>query len=244
MVAEHLARSFDDELKLLEQSLLDMGRLALSQLLAALSNLAQSDKSQVDKIIEGDSKIDELNELVDRQAVRLLALRQPMGGDLRVIVSSLRIASELERMGDYAVGLAKRARIMGHQNQEALHPEIIQLMRRLGDKVAAQISLMLRAMENHDQELAVTCWASDQEIDEVYSALHHKIVAAMSGLPGQLPGQSADRVAEFVQLLFMAKHIERIGDHITNIAEAIYFSISGDRLTDPRPKSDTSYALS
>ena len=233
MGAEHSARSFDDELALLERSLLEMGQLALSQLKAALSNLDHSDLIEADKIIEADSKIDELNELVDRQAVRLLALRQPLGGDLRIIVSSLRIAGELERMGDYAANLAKRARILEGQNKAAISSDIVQGLRHLGDKVAAQIGLILRAMADHDQNLAEKCWNSDQQIDEDYSLLHHKIVAAMQAHP--------HNVTDNVQLMFMAKHIERIGDHVTNIAEALFYIVSGNRMTEPRPKSDTSY---
>ena len=236
MGAEHSARSFDDELALLERSLLEMGQLALSQLRAALSNLDHSDHIAADKIIEADSKIDELNELVDRQAVRLLALRQPMGGDLRIIVSSLRIAGELERMGDYAANFAKRARILGGQNNAAINMDILNRLGHLGDKVAAQIELILRAMADKDKNLAEICWNSDQQIDEDYSILHHKIVAAMQSHP--------EHVKDNVQLMFMAKHIERIGDHITNIAEALYYSVTGNRMTEPRPKSDTSYQTS
>lgn len=235
MVAEHLIRSFDDELKLLENSLLEMGQLALSQLQAALSNLADGDMQTADKIIEGDSKIDELNELVDRQAVRLLALRQPMGRDLRIIVSSLRIACELERMGDYAANLAKRARLIG-SGHAAMQGDIAKGFQTLGHKVAAQIEVLLSAMANHDEKSAVICWGNDQQIDAEYSALHHKIMAAMDKDPASLP------LADFVHLLFMAKHIERIGDHATNIAEALYFTVTGDRLVEPRPKSDTSYS--
>ena len=233
MGAEHVARSFDDELALLERSLLEMGQLALSQLRAALSNLDHSDLIAADKIIEADSKIDELNELVDRQAVRLLALRQPMGGDLRIIVSSLRIAGELERMGDYAAGLAKRTRNLGGLNKAAIGSDILNGLGQLGDKVAAQIEIILRAMADKDKNLAEICWNSDQQIDEDYSILHHKIVAAMQSHP--------EHVTNNVQLMFMAKHIERIGDHITNIAESLYYCVTGNRMTEPRPKSDTSY---
>ena len=233
MIAEHQARTFDEELALLERSLQEMGQLALSQLQAALSNLAHTDQGAADKIIEADSKIDELNELVDRGAVRLLALRQPLGSDLRMIVSSLRIASELERMGDYAKGLAKRTRNLGSEKNTIISPEISASMRSLGDKVAMQISLILHSLAKHDEDLAVKCWNSDEQIDQEYSRLHLQIVAEMSKFP--------EKTADYVQLIFMAKHIERIGDHATNIAEALFYIVTGERMTDPRPKSDTSY---
>ncbi|MCX8501825.1 MAG: phosphate signaling complex protein PhoU [Alphaproteobacteria bacterium] len=231
MPAEHIAKSFDDELGQLKVTLEEMGRLVQSQLQSSLLAIEQGDLKSAEKIIARDKEINRLNEAVDRQAVKLLALRQPMAVDLRLIVSSLRIASELERMGDYAANLAKRLRVIAEGRQAAR--KVVKDTVALGNLVRMQITMALHAMTQRNADLARESWLHDSVIDENYSKLSTEIVELMKDDP--------NLVVPLTHFLFMIKNLERIGDHSTNIAEAVTFIVTGSRLIDaikptPAPK--------
>ena len=222
MPAEHIAKSFDDELSQLNHTLDEMGRLVQSQLLSSLVAIEQSDHKSAEKIISRDKEINRLNDAVDRQAVKLLALRQPMAVDLRLIVSSLRIASELERMGDYAANLAKRLRVIAEGRQAA--PKVVEATVSLGHLVRMQITMVLHALSQRNADLARESWLHDSVIDENYSKLSTEIVELMKVDP--------TLVIPLTHFLFMIKNLERIGDHSTNIAEAVTFIVTGSRMIE------------
>ncbi|MDI9408762.1 MAG: phosphate signaling complex protein PhoU [Candidatus Pacebacteria bacterium] len=227
MPAEHIAKSFDDELAQLNLTLEEMAKLVQSQLQASLLAIEQGDFKSAEKIIIRDKEINSLNDAVDRQAVRLLALRQPMAVDLRLIVSSLRIASELERMGDYAANLAKRLRVIA-EGRNAV-PKVVDATVALGNLVRLQITMVIHALVQRNADLARESWLHDHIIDEQFSKLSTEIVEMMSNDKGL--------VVPLTHFLFMIKNLERIGDHSTNIAEAVTFIVTGSRMIEAiKPK--------
>jgi phosphate transport system protein len=226
-VSEHIVRSFDDELKTLSQVVTRMGGLAETQLATAVEALQRRDTDLAERVVRGDAAIDTLEEELDERAVRLLALRQPMATDLREVISSLKISSDLERIGDYAANVAKRVMAL---NQIPPIPPAggIPRMTRL---VQNMIKDTLDSYATRDAERAIDVWHRDAEVDEMYTGLFRELLTYMMEDPRNITPST--------HLLFIAKNIERIGDHATNIAETIHYLVTGRRMVGGRPKGDT-----
>jgi phosphate transport system protein len=225
---EHTVKSFDEQLRRLNEIILRMGGLAEAALSSSMQAVTKRDVDLAAEIVRDDAKIDELNREVDELAVRLLALRQPMANDLREIVAALRISADVERIGDYAANIAKRAIAMSEMRPSRSLPGIA----RMGRLAQRLIKEVLDAYAEKNPEKAVAVWARDEEIDDAYNSLFRETLTYMM--------EDARAITPSTHLLFIAKNIERIGDHATNVAETIYFMVKGKPLTESRPKGDMS----
>jgi phosphate transport system protein len=228
MATEHTVKSYDEELKRLSTAIARMGGLAETQLASAIQAIVRRDAELAASVVEGDAKVDEMEQEIDTLAVRLLALRQPMAIDLRQIIGSLRIAADIERIADYAANVAKRAIALSQISP--LRP--IHAIPRMGRVVQEMMKDVLDAYVSRDVPKAVAVWNRDEELDEMYSSLFRELLTYMMEDPRNITGST--------QLLYIAKNIERIGDHATNIADTIHFLVMGAQLRAARPKGDES----
>jgi phosphate transport system protein len=228
MTSEHIIKSYDEELRRLNNTIMQMGGLAEGQLAAAIEAVMKRDSALAAHVVEGDAQVDRLEQDVDGLVVRLLALRQPMARDLREILAALRIASDLERICDYAANVAKRSIVL---NQSPPVRPVYTLPRMV--KLAQALTKdVLDSYVARDADKALVVWARDEELDEMYSSLFRELLTYMMEDPRN--------ITACTHLLFMAKNVERIGDHATNIAETVYFLVNGTPLTQARPKRDSS----
>jgi len=229
---DHIVKSFDEEIRKLNNYITHMGGLAEAQLQAAIECLVKRDADTASRIIQDDSKIDEQENLISQQVVRLLALRQPMAIDLRQIVAALKISSDLERIGDYAANVAKRA--IALSQMPPLKP--LFAIPRMARLVQQSIKDVLDAYTEADAVKAVQVWQRDEEVDEMYTSLFRELLTYMM--------EDQRNISASIHLLFIAKNVERMGDHATNIAETIHFIVHGHDIAAARPKGDnTSFAV-
>ncbi len=228
MVSEHIIKSYDEELQRLDNAITQMGGFAESQLAAAIDAVMKRDSDLASEVIEGDVQVDQLEREIEGLVLRLLALRQPMARDLRQIIAALKIASDLERIGDYAANVAKRS--MALNQTPAVKP--VYSIPRMGRLGQAMIKDMLDAYVERDADKALAVWLRDEELDEMYTSLFRELLTYMIEDPRN--------ITACTHLLFIAKNLERIGDHTTNIAETLYFLVHGTPLAQSRPKGDRS----
>ena len=228
MVAEHIIKSYDEELGRLNKMIVEMGGLAESQLAAAIDAVMKRDSDLAASVIEGDTKVDQLERELDNLAIRLLALRQPMARDLREIVVALKIGSDLERICDYAANVAKRS--IALSQSPPLQP--VYALPRMARLALVLVKEVIDAFVERDTDKALAVWNRDEELDEMYASLFREFLTYMMEDPRI--------IGACTHLLFMAKNIERIGDHATNIAEYVYFLVHGTPLEQVRPKGDKS----
>ncbi|NDH60800.1 MAG: phosphate transport system regulatory protein PhoU [Alphaproteobacteria bacterium] len=224
-MAEHTLKRFDEELERLSATISEMGGLAESQLAQALVALRERDTESAERVIAGDARIDALDIAVQEQTVKLLALRQPMAVDLRVILSSIKIAAALERIADYAKNTAKRSIVLAQGTPPVAAVNGID---RLGRLVRTALKDVLDAFAHGDVVKAHDVWERDEEIDQVYTGLFRELLTYMMEDPRT--------ITACTHLLFMAKNIERAGDHVTNIAELVSFRATGHGFEEVRPK--------
>lgn len=223
-MTEHTVRAFTEELEALSSDIARMGGLAEHALTQAVTAIARRDAAIARAVIEADPKIDELQREIERKIMRLLALRQPMGRDLRQTVAALKLAADLERIGDLAKNIAKRALTI----QEFDPISLTRSVERMGKLASVQLKQVLDAFVTHELAGAVSVWMHDEELDEHYNSLFRELLTYMMEDPRMIgPG---------AHLLFVAKNIERIGDHCTNIAEVIHYLETGEDLGIDRPK--------
>jgi phosphate transport system protein len=227
MAQDHIVKSFDDELAKLNQAIAQMGGLAEAQLQAAVRALVRRDREAAAAIVKADKRIDELDMQIGNLAVRMLALRQPMASDLREVVAALKISSDLERIGDYATNIAKRAIALS----EAPVIATLHAIPRMANLVQGLIKDVLDAYVAHDADRAVAAWQRDEEVDAMYTSLFRELLTYMMEDPRN--------IGPCTHLMFIAKNIERIGDHATNVAELVYFLVHGHPIDQARPKGDT-----
>ena len=227
-MGDHIVKSFDEELKRLTNAIARMGGMAEAQISGAIQAVVRRDTELAAGIVEGDQKIDELEREVDERAIYMLALRQPMASDLRAVVAALRIASDVERIADYAANVAKRA--MALAQMAPVRP--VHAVPRMGRIVQEMIKDVLDAYVNRDVDKAVAVWNRDEELDEIYSSLFRELLTYMMEDPRNITAST--------HLLFIAKNIERIGDHATNVAETVHYLVRGVQLRAARPKGDAS----
>ena len=223
---EHIVKSYDEELKRLTGEIQRMGDLALAQLDAAIDAVMSRDSATAMTVAQSDGAIDALEQEVSQDVVRLLALRQPMARDLREILAALRIAADIERIGDYAANVAKRSIVL---NQSA-PVQLAYALPRLARLAEGLVRDVLGAYHDNDADRALAAWARDEELDEQYTGLFRELLTYMMEDPRTI-GSST-------HLLFIAKNIERSGDHATNIAENVYFLVHGQQIAQIRRKGD------
>lgn len=229
---EHLVKSYDVELKRLGNLITEMGGIVESQVANAAVAIMDRDTAVATLVVETDPKVDALEHEVEQFVIRLLALRQPMAGDLRNIVAALKITGDLERMGDYAANVAKRSIVL---SQFQL-PLSLSGLGHMAQLVQANLKLIIDAVSENDAEKAIQVWRSDQMIDDLYNTVFRELITYMMEDPRN--------ITPCTHLLFIAKNLERIGDHATNIAETVHYAVTGETLTEARPKGDTSaYAV-
>ena len=224
----HIVRSYEEELKRLRDMIARMGGVAERQVAVSATALIRRDTELAAEVVSRDAQLDLLEREVEAFCVKLLALRQPMAGDLRLIVTSMKISSDLERIGDYARNGAKRAIVISSQPQFAS----LNGFSRLAHLVQENLKGAIDALVNDDLARADEVWNADQPVDDIYNGIFRELLTFMMEDPRNITAAT--------HLLFVAKNLERIGDHATNIAERVHYAISGQILPDERPKSDTS----
>jgi phosphate transport system protein len=223
----HIVKSYDAEFSELDRMTAQMGGLAEKLLADAFQALERRDPELAELAVGRDRAIDDLERQVQERAILMIAKRQPMANDLRHIMTVLKIASDLERVGDLAKNIAKRALAIAGEN----HPK--PLMAGLGhmtDLALRQLKDVLDALSNRDADKALAVWHSDAKLDALYNSVFRELLTYMMEDPRN--------IGLCTHLLFGAKNIERIGDHTTNIAENVVFLVTGKALTDDRPKND------
>lgn len=226
--ADHIVKAFDEQLEELRRTIVRMGGMVEAELAGAVEALIRRDSEMAQRIIESDKEVDTLEQKVDELVVRLLALRQPMAVDLREVLCALKVATDLERIGDYACNIAKRA--MALSQMRPVRP--MHSPKRMARLVQSQIKKVVDAYVERDAEKALEVWRGDEEVDEMYTSLFRELLTYMMEDPRDItPG---------THLLFVARNIERIGDHATNVAEYINYLVTGEWIAFGRPKADTS----
>ena len=229
---EHIVKSYSDDLRRLRELVARMGGLAERQVADAAYVLTRRDATAAAEVAARDAPIDGLEREVESFCVRLLALRAPMAADLRFIVAAMKISQELERIGDYARNVAKRVMVIAQQ------PNLVGLgtFEALSQLVQRNLKDVIDALLNEDAEACRRVWASDVAVDDIYNGLFRQLLTHMMEDPRNITAAT--------HMHFIAKNFERIGDHATNIAETVYFSITGQNLPDDRPKVEAPGDLS
>ena len=229
--SERIVRSFDQELKRLKTMLTTMGGITENQVAQATQAVLRHDTEAALATIGADPRVDDLERDVEHMAIRMLALRQPMADDLREIVGALKISAALERVGDYATNMAKRSMVL-NQSTHVFNAQTFNLsgFAQMSDMVQRNLKLIVDALTENDTEKALLVWNSDQAIDDVYNSIFRALVTYMMEDPRS--------ITPCTHLLFVAKNLERIGDKATNIAEILYYSVTGEPLAGPRPKGE------
>ena len=226
-MAEHIVKSYENELATLDRSIGQMGGLAEQLLGQSFEALEQRNPQLAESAAASDLLIDDLQRQLEEQVVAMIARRQPMAGDLRQILAVLKVAGDLERIGDLAKNIAKRASTIAALN----HPKPLILgLKHMHELAAHGLKEALDAYAARDDRKAIEIWNDDQRIDALYNSLFRELLTYMMEDPRN--------IGICTHLLFAAKNIERIGDHTTNIAETVHFLARGTPLTDDRPKTD------
>jgi phosphate transport system protein len=223
-MAGHIVKSYEAELKRLRDLLVEMGGLVEAQLASATTAVLKFDIDAATRAVEQDPAVDALEREVEQFVIRLLALRQPVAGDLRQIVAALKLSSDMERIGDYAANVAKRSIVLA---QFSL-PFKLSGLANMTRLVQENLKLVVDAVGDVDADKAAQVWRADEAVDDIYTGIFRELVTYMM--------EDARSITPCTHLLFIAKNLERIGDHATNIAEIIYFAATGETLPDQRPK--------
>ena len=229
MPEAHTVSSYDDELRFLVRRLSEMGGIAERMVADAVAALVNADTASAQRVISEDLLLDAGEREIYDKAVLVIAKRQPMASDLREIIGSIRIASDLERVGDLGKNIAKRVIAVHTMAQPR---KLVRGLEHLAELALTQLKEVLDAFATRSPHLANSIRERDEEIDAIYTSLFRELLTYMMEDPRN--------ISSCTHLLFMAKNIERIGDHATNVAENVIFLIEGDTPTDRRPKGDAS----
>ena len=220
MAQEHTVKAFDEDITRLRGLIAEMGGLAEVALAESMEALVKGNDELAQQVIARDKRIDALEAEVDRLAVRIIALRAPMADDLREVIAALKIAGVVERIGDYSKNIAKIAgRIEGRKRFDPLT-----LLPAMADVAAEMVHDVLTAYAARDPALAQDVVLRDEKVDAFYDSIFRNLVSYMMENPAT--------ISSAAQLLFVARNIERIGDHATNVAEMVYYAATGIYLTD------------
>ncbi len=227
-MSDHIVKAYGEALDLLAGDIARMGGIAESQVNDALSAVMRRDTALAEAIIARDTKVDAAHKAVEKRCTTLLALRQPMANDLREVMAAWKISSDLERVGDLAKNIAKRTLVINQSDP-------IELMRgieRMGRMAATHLKQVLDSYSSRDVAPALAVWFQDEDIDAHYNSLFRELLTYMMEDPRT--------IGPCAHLLFIAKNIERIGDHSTNIAETVHYLVTGEEIASERPKADDS----
>ncbi|MCA0873380.1 phosphate signaling complex protein PhoU [Seohaeicola saemankumensis] len=227
MPEQHIASVFDRDLEAVQARIMKMGGLVEAAIMEAARSLETRDEELAEKVRRGDAAIDTLEDMINQDTARLIALRAPAAGDLRIVLTVMKISANLERIGDYAKNIAKRTGVLSQQppvNDSAAS------LRRMAREVELMLKDALDSYIQRDKELARDVIDRDREVDQMYNALFREFLTFMMEDPRN--------ITPCMHLHFIAKNIERMGDHVTSIAEQVVYLVSGDRPTEDRPKAD------
>jgi phosphate transport system protein len=232
LAPEHIVKSYTHELTALRDRITQMGGMVENQVALAVGAILQQDNAAATQVVEQDPAVDKMERDIEAQVIQMLALRQPMAQDLRQIVASLKMTGDLERIGDYAANVAKRSIVLAEYRLPYSMGGIAHMTRL----VQENLKLIIDAIGENDTDKAIQVWRADQAVDDIYNALFRELVTYMMEDPRN--------ITPCTHLLFIAKNLERVGDHATNIAETVYYAVTGELLPENRPKGDMSpYAV-
>src|SRR5690242_4136348 len=227
-MTDHTMKAFDTDLQDLARMVAEMGGLAEKQVADAMDALAKRDTTLAQRVTAADASIDALQREIEEKAVLTIARRQPMAVDLREIVGALRLANDLERIGDLAKNIAKRVTAIDGE----FHPQkLMRGLEHMSAMVLAQLKQVLDAYASRDLNKALAVWKSDDEVDAMCTSLFRELLTYMMEDPRN--------ITFCIHLMFCAKNIERMGDHATNIAETVHYMVEGKPMAETRPKGDT-----
>ncbi|MEM8877254.1 MAG: phosphate signaling complex protein PhoU [Pseudomonadota bacterium] len=225
--SDHIVSRYDEELDNLAVRIAQMGGLAEQALTNAILALRKRDHELAEKVILTDQQIDNIEAEIEDLAIQMIARRQPMASDLREIMAANKISSDLERVGDLAKNVAKRVTVIREEYQP---PKIILGIEHLSDIALQQLKDILDAYTRRDVALATDVWHRDRNLDAIYTSIFRELLTYMMEDPRS--------ITLCTHLLFAAKNIERIGDHATNIAETVYYLVTGENMNAKRTKVD------
>ena len=224
MKTHHIVKSYDLDLKNLQLTFRDMAEKTENQLAQALRALEKQDAQLAETVAAADGEIDRMEGLIDQMAVQILALRQPVALDLRIVIACLKMANHLERMADYAANISRRVLALNaHNTQESPPP----LLFRMGDLVCEMLAQVRHAFRAQDPEIVKKMWDQDMEVDRLYEEFFGELLTHMANDP--------TRISLCTHYLFIAKNLERFGDHATNLSEVIAVMVKGKPMVDSRP---------
>lgn len=225
-MGQHIVTAFDQDLDAIRAKISQMGGMAEEMLSGALKSLQERNAELAQSIIKLDKRLDALEIEVEEMATRVIVQRQPLAEDLRLVISTLKLASTLERVGDLSKSTARRGMQLSKTPPVGVTNSIV----RMGRQALDQLTEVLDAWGRRDVDAAVAVWRRDVEVDEAYNSLFRELITYMMEDPRTISIGS--------QLLFIAKNLERIGDHTTHVAEMIHYVETGRPLTDDRPKGE------
>lgn len=224
---DHTVKSYESELSLLDRRLAHMGGLAEKLLGQAFDALERRDLKLAESTVASDRAIDDLQREIEQQAIQMIARRQPMADDLRHITSAMKIANELERIGDLAKNMGKRALTLA---TEQYPKPLVSGLRHMTELALRQLKEVLDAYSERNPEMALAVWRKDEQLDAMYNSVFRELLTYMMEDPRN--------ISLCTHFLFGAKNLERVGDHCTNIAETVHFLVTGINITVDRPKGD------
>ncbi len=224
--SRHILSSFEADLGRLRDMIAAMGGLLETELADAVTALLTRDAALAERVVEFDARVDAEERAIEQFAIRVLALRQPVANDLRQVVAALKVTTDLERIGDYAANVAKRTLILNEAAPSYPLASLAQMSRLVQENLKTTID----AIGEADPQKAMAVWRADQMIDDLYTTIFRELITYMM--------EDARNISACTHLLFIAKNLERIGDHATNVAELTYYAATGETLPDTRPKGD------
>lgn len=227
MQEQHITSAFDRDLEAIQAQIMKMGGLVEAAIRSGAKSLDTRDEELAEKVRKADRAIDELEELINSEAARVIALRGPIASDLRLLLSVIKISANLERIGDYAKNMAKRTSVL---SQMAPVDDSAGALRRMAREVEKMLKDALDAYIQRDAELAMDVINHDRDVDQMYNALFREFLTFMMEDPRN--------ITACMHLHFIAKNIERMGDHVTSIAEQVVYLVTGEHPDDARPKAD------
>ncbi|MFC3616532.1 phosphate signaling complex protein PhoU [Lutimaribacter marinistellae] len=227
MSTEHILSVYDRDLETVQAHIMKMGGLVEAAIMSAAKSLETRDVELAETVRAGDKAIDALEDLINEETARVIALRAPTARDLRLVLSALKVASNLERIGDYAKNIAKRTSVIAEaQTVKEMAPGL----RRMAREVEIMLKDALDSYIQRDADIAKDVIERDRDVDQMYNGLFREILTFMAEDPRS--------ITTCMHLHFIAKNVERMGDHVTAIAEEVIYLVTGDRPTDARPKAD------
>ena len=229
MPNSHIVSSFGEDIKNLRQKIVEMAKLVQEQFNNAEKALVERDLKLASSVKDRDAIVDQIEQEIEQKAIELIATRSPMADDLREIISAIKICNALERIGDYAKNLSKRVPVINEEKQFVANSTVISQMISIINDMTEDV---IDAYNTKDADKAISVWTRDLAVDNLYDSFFRELLTHMMENPRSITSAT--------HLLFIAKNVERAGDHLTNIAEIIYYIIEGRTIEMVRPKGDLS----